>query len=286
MDRTLPCEGRNAGSIPAKTTIFVMFTFGLPGGMLFRAGSFLHMTIEKIIQELGYKYKEVKVYLAALCLGESNVADIAAKAKMPRTSVSVIIEKLRKDGLLNFYSTRFHKYWVATNPETLLGRLKEKEKSLESIMPELKTLQHSSRTGKPNVTMHAGAHEIKTIFADMIASKQNISGIVAWRDLSDVLGTEFLEDFFKTQREHFLKVRLITPESDTTRALKAGDAGHLRETRFLPGRVPLNTANLIYGNKVAIISLVSNFPTAFLIEDADVHNTMQLMFEKLWSAEI
>ena len=244
------------------------------------------MTIEKIIEELGYKYKEVKVYLAALVLGESNVADIAEKAKMPRSSVSVIIEKLRRDGLLNFYSTRVRKYWVATNPETLLGRLQAKAKSLESIMPELKTLQHSANAAKPNVKMHAGADEIKLIFNDMIACKQNISGIVAWCDLEAVLGADYLADFFKTHKEHFLKLRLLTPDNETTRKLKAGDQGNMRETRFLPGSVPLNTANLIYGKKVAIISLANSFPTAFLIEDADVHNTMQLMFEKLWNAEI
>ena len=178
------------------------------------------------------------------------------------------------------------KYWVATNPETLLGRLQAKAKSLESIMPELKTLQHSANAAKPNVKMHAGADEIKLIFNDMIACKQNISGIVAWCDLEAVLGADYLADFFKTHKEHFLKLRLLTPDNETTRKLKAGDQGNMRETRFLPGSVPLNTANLIYGKKVAIISLANSFPTAFLIEDADVHNTMQLMFEKLWNAEI
>ncbi len=244
------------------------------------------MTIEKIIEQLGYKYKEVKIYLTALCLGESNIADIAAKAKMPRTSVLVITEKLRRDGLLSYYATRVRKYWVATNPETLLARLEEKAKSLQSILPELKILQHSTIAPKPNVTMYTGKNEIRRIFDDMIETKQNISGIAAWRDLTEVLGLGFLNDFFETQVNHFLKVRLITPENEETITLKSGDSGRMRETRFLPDAVPLNSANFIYGNKVAIISLNSSFPTGVLIEDPSVHGTMEMLFEKLWRGEI
>lgn len=244
------------------------------------------MNIEKIFQELGYKYKEVKVYLAALGLGESNISDIAIKAKMPRTSVAVITEKLRKDGLLNYYRTRVRTYWVAENPETLLKRLHERANNLQSIMPELKILQRSLNAPKPSVRMYNGGHEIKLIFEDIIDSKKNISGIAAWRDLINVVGSDFIDDFFKTQIEHFLKIRLIVPENDTTKELKSKDGGKMRETRFLPSGLPLNTASFIYGNKVAIISLNNVFPTAVLIEDMDVHNTMELFFEKLWKGEI
>ena len=242
------------------------------------------MNIEKIIQQLGYKYKEVKVYLAALMLGESNVADIATKTKMPRTSVAVIVEKLRKDGLLSFYSTRVKKYWVATSPEVLLGRHQENVKSLQSIMPELKTLQHSQGGLKPSVKIYTGAEEIGMVFDDMIATRKNVSGIVAWCDLNQVLGEEFVTEFLRKQQENFLKLRLIVPENETTKKLKAADSCTARETKFLPDKIPLNTANFMYGNKLVIISFNNSHPTAFLIEDLDVHNTMALFFSKIWES--
>ena len=71
------------------------------------------MNISKIIEQFGYKPNEVKVYLAALQVVESTVSGIATKAKLPLSSAQVAIEKLHKDGLVNFYVRKHHKYWIA-----------------------------------------------------------------------------------------------------------------------------------------------------------------------------
>ena len=61
------------------------------------------MQTQKIIEQLGYTQNEAKVYIAALSLGECHVSDIAGKLKLPPSSVGVIVERLHKDGLMNFY---------------------------------------------------------------------------------------------------------------------------------------------------------------------------------------
>jgi PAS domain S-box-containing protein len=97
--------------------------------------------VQKIIEYLGYSPKEAKVYLTALGLGEAHVSDIAKKVKMPRTSTQVIINKLHKDGLMNFYVVHRYKYWVAESPDILLKNLQKKEEMMKEALPRIQALK-------------------------------------------------------------------------------------------------------------------------------------------------
>lgn len=244
----------------------------------------MNLNIQKVIEKLGYKRKEAQLYIAALVLGEAKVSDLAEKLKIPRTSAVVTIEKLHKEGLLNYYVKRFNKYWVAESPDKLVIKLQEEEANLIAALPAIKAMQPRCVAGKPTSKTYVGKDEIKQIFEDIILSKHNIRAIIAWNDLVDLFGASYIEYFIETQVGHFLKLRLMTPQSPAATALRGGDAKENRETRFLSKHTTsLNTATILYGNKVAIISLNKTLPTGFLVEDIDVHNTMAVFFEELWN---
>ena len=240
--------------------------------------------IQKVIEKLGYKKKEAEFYLAALFLGEAKISDLAQKLKIPRTSAIMIAEKLQKDGLLSYYVKRLNKYWVADKPDNLLLKLNEMEVMLKAVLPELNAIRLKTVIGKPTVKVYVGAKEIQLIFADILLTKNNFRAIVSWEDLKRILGDGYIQAFIDAQASHFLKMRLLTPENDTTIVLKERDNKESRDTRFLSKHASgLNTATFMYGNKIAIISLNETLSTGFLIEDIDVHNTMTVFFEELWS---
>lgn len=245
------------------------------------------MNLQKVIEELGYKRKEAQLYLAALLFGEAKVSELAEKLKIPRTSAIVIAEKLHKDGLLSYYEKHFHKYWVAENPEKLLLKLKKDEATLESVMPELKAMRSQTLDGKPIVKTFVGKSEIKQILDDIILTKHNFRGVIAWNDWLKLFGTDTVAELSETRVSHFLKLRLLVPISEEANLLRARDNKELRDTRFLSKHTTgLNTATFIYGKKIAIISLNEKFPTGFLIEDQDINNTMTIFFEELWSKSV
>src|SRR6185369_15991067 len=93
------------------------------------------MHLRAAIEQLGYSPHEVTVYLAALELGGSTVTEIAAKARLPRTTVNLVIRALQKRGLMNAYLQRRRKIWGAENPEKLLIALKESEAALKVVLP-------------------------------------------------------------------------------------------------------------------------------------------------------
>lgn len=242
------------------------------------------MNMQNAIEQLGYTRREAKFYLTALALGESRISDLAKKLKIPRTSALMIAEKLQKDGLLNYYVKRLNKYWVAEKPDTLMLKLRELEGTLLSVMPALKLLELKTDIHKPTVKVYVGADEIKLIFADIILTKKNFQAIIAWGDLTRIVGDKYLADFVDTQVNHFLKFRLLTPDSQAGWTLKERDNKENRETHFLSKNTKaLNSATFMYGNKIAIISLNDDHATGFLIEDIHVCNTMKVFFEELWN---
>jgi sugar-specific transcriptional regulator TrmB len=239
------------------------------------------MHIQKVIERLGYTPNEAKVYLAALSLGECHISDIAEKAKMPRSSAQVIVDKLHKDGFINFYVRKRYKYWVAENPRRLLAGLREREDEVESILPQLEALRHGEH-GKPHIEVFEGTDEIRLIYDDMLETKRSISGVIPWEDWIRLLGRGFMEDFIEKRVRHFLRIRLLTPKTATTAGLKSRDAKELRVTRYLPADISINTTILIYGPKVAIVSLNKKLPTAVVIEDQSIRDTLTVFFEQLW----
>ncbi len=239
------------------------------------------MHLRAVIEQLGYSPHEVTVYLAALGLGGSTVTEIAAEAKLPRTTVNLVIRSLQKRGLMNAYLKKQRKVWAAENPEKLMIALKESEAALKVVLPELQSLRHDTGV-KPTVRTYGGAQEIKQIMNDIIESKHHISAMLSWDDWNELLGRSYLEDFIETRYRHYLRIRLLTPKSKTAIALKEKDNQELRVTQFLPASIAITNANFIYANKVAIVSLNKKRPVGVLIEDEDIHHTMEVLFESLW----
>ena len=240
------------------------------------------MHIQKVIERLGYTPNEAKVYLTTLELGECHVSDIAGKLKLPPSSVQIIIQKLHKDGLINFYVRKRYKYWVAENPTHLLLRLKEHEDAITLVMPQLEALRHGER-GKPHVKIFEDVKEIQLLYDDMLETKQHILAIIPWDDWVRLLGREFMEDFIERRIRHFLRIKLLIPRTTLAAELQSRDDKELRETHYLPEDISINTTTLIYGKKVAIVSLNKKLPTAVLIEDSDIRETLTIFFEELWS---
>ncbi len=239
------------------------------------------MHIRSAIEQLGYSPHEVKVYLAALELGGSTATDIAEKARIPRTTVNLTINSLHRKGLLDAYLLRRRKIWTAANPERLLIRMREQEAALKTVLPELKSLQQDIGA-KPTVRTYSGAEEIRQIMNDILETKHRLFSIELWDEMIALLGKSFMEDFIEKRIQQNMHVRLLTPQTKMSVALKQKDAEELRITQFLPDSITINNSNFIYGNKVAIISLKTKHPVGILIEDKDIHHTMEVLYESLW----
>lgn len=240
---------------------------------------------QKVVEQLGYTPNEAKVYIATLQLGECHISDIAHKLKMPPSSVQIIIDKLHKNGLVNFYTKKRYKYWVAENPERLLTQLQQREAMVREAMPALSRLRKKTHEGdKPSVKIFTGRDEIKYIFDDIIDTKHHILAIIpqdAFLELFE--GTSILEEFIESRAQHFLRIRMLAPNTPTAKQLLDAASKELRDVRLLPERIAVETATFIYGDKVAFIMFNQKQPTGILIEDPGMRETKSAIFEEVWS---
>ncbi len=239
------------------------------------------MHLRTVIEQLGYSSHETSVYLASLELGPATATDIANKARLPRTTVNLVIKSLNERGLMNALLLRKRKTWVAENPEKLIIALHESEAALKTVLPELQSLRNDTGV-KPTVRAYSGVEEIKQIMGDIIQTKHHFSTIMSWDDWVATLGKPFVDDFIEMRYRHYLRIRLLTPKTKLSVSLRQHDAQEMRVTQFLPESIVINNANFIYGNKVSIISLNKKRPVGITIEDEDIHHTMTVLFESLW----
>jgi len=240
------------------------------------------MQTQKIIESLGYTASEAKVYMAALQLGECHVSDIAQKVRLPRSTTQTIVDSLHKKGLMNFYVRKRYKYWAAERPARLLDMLKEREEAIHAAIPRLDAIRHGDDF-KPHVKILEGIDEIRSVYENMLETKQPILSIIPWDEWVQLLGRGFMEDFIESRVRHFLHIRMLAPRTALTAELKARDAQELRQLRFLPEDLHIHTTTFIFGNKVVIISLNKKLPTAVLIEDPNICHTETVFFEELWN---
>ena len=240
------------------------------------------MHIQKVIEKLGYSPAEVAVYLVSLRMGEGAIADIARNVKLPRTTVQEIIEKLHERGLLNYRLVHRRRVWSAENPEKLLIQIRESEAAFVSVLPDLKAMRHPVGV-KAGVKLYHGIKEIWSIYRDMFETKHPILCMMPWDVWLGIFGEEDLQEIIQERRRRFLRIRVLTTRSKKAEILKQKDATELRSTRFFPPETKLTTATFIFGAKVALVSLNQEFPTAIIIEDQGIADTMTLSFEALWN---
>jgi hypothetical protein len=216
-------------------------------------------------------------------MGEGTIADLSEVVAMPRTTVAELLAEMNKHGLMNYYTKKNRKIWVAENPDKLMVIVKEREAGLKAVLPQLHAMKFDSGLAKPNIRCYIGAKEVQNIYDDIIESKHHIQAVVSWDDVHEFLGADFMNDFIERRYNHFLKVRLITPRTALSQKLKSRDALESRQTRFLPENVELrHVSNFMYGDKVAMISFNRKNPTGIIIQDPDIAHAQALYFESLW----
>lgn len=236
------------------------------------------MPIEQALEQWGLSPKETKIYLAGLELGAVPVQDIAKKTGIERTNVYSILEGLIHQGLFMETEKSGKKYFIAESPEKLVLRLKEREKEIENVLPELKSIYNLSPQ-KPKVRFYEGVEGVRNFIENI--RKERLS---YWHidpdpeGFVDLLGKEFSERIFKLANDLGLKRRIITTPNSW---LKNAPEGLLR-VRFLPEKVMFHTRLYILGDLVGII-LIKKEPMIVIIEDKEINEFFKFMFENIWN---
>jgi HTH-type transcriptional regulator, sugar sensing transcriptional regulator len=241
--------------------------------------------IDQVLFQIGLQETEARFYLAALELGQSTVRDIAAKAGISRTNAYDVFSRLLEQGLVTQVGGAANKTMlvVAEPPEQLIELLDARRRKLDALLPELRSL-HNSATGKPRVRFYQGQDGIKHVLNDtLLVRDKKLLGILSMRDLFEVPGREWMDDFVRRRIEAGVFLRVIRSSVKDIPNVWPQSAADLREVRFASPDFVFTMTSYICDNKVTIISSRrENF--AMTIESEEFAMMQRNLFEVLWAS--
>jgi sugar-specific transcriptional regulator TrmB len=246
------------------------------------------MEIPHILQQLGFSDKEIKVYLTLLSGGPTSVRKLAKDTGINRGSVYEALKSLQKESLAGMYQKHKKQYFLAEDPEKLVEVIEHKERSVSGLkrdlaeaLPELRSL-YAHGGAKPTVKYYEGGKGITIILNDVLHTMSAEEGDGTYR----VYSSAALRDYLYREFPNFTKERITRGLHVRVIAIGAGgDDQPLAERRWLSEKDSSPTYSIIYGKKVAFLSLGANdSPLGILVEDANVAATERLIFDRVWES--
>ena len=268
--------------------------------------------LENEIKKLGLSDKEAKVYLTVLELGQAPVAEISVHSGVVRVTVYVILEELKKKGLVSTFEKesnpdarrgrgseadargrlsdwnvgsrkrRRKTYFSVEPPERLSHlfeieerRLKENFSDLKKILPDLKEI-YESRGERPKIRFFEGDEGINSLREDILKTKTKFLYQIL---PPDIIAKNISERKFQNEKVK----KLYNIPSKSIYYNKKGkifpNKSGKTEYKFFTDK--FETEIIIYGEKTAFINTKKK-PTGIIIDDFSVSKTVKIFFETLW----
>jgi len=234
-----------------------------------------------ILQDLGLRESEIKVYLSLLRLGESNAGKIIEKTNLHNSVVHRALNRLIENGLINYIQEGKHKIYTATNPSNFLNYIDEKKKRFMNILPKLQEEQNKSNSDN-SATIYKGKRGIKEIYNKIIESKGNEYNTFGGGKIVtfDIMGELWWTNFHTKRIAKGIKSRQIFDKTLIEFGNKLNKKP-LTNIRFLSQEYEQLVETIIFGEYAAIIIFTEN-PYGLLIKDKTVVNGYKKYFEALW----
>lgn len=238
---------------------------------------------EKILKELGFSEREIKVYLALLSLGQSTVGPIATKTRIPLSKIYQTLEKLIDKGLVSFVIISKVKHFEAQDPKQILNFIKEKERLFTEIMPSLQNMKALSKD-QQIATVYEGEKAIKAMFNNILENlkKGSTYYIFALRqDYQNQNCLRFLRNLHMKIAEKPSDNRLILHNSIKKIFLK--NSGDLKNIKHKFTKQNLPPGLMIINNKVINWSWGER-PTAIEITSKQIAQQYKTFFLEAWGS--
>lgn len=243
-------------------------------------------TESKLIQALGIyglNKKQAKLYLACLGFELVTIQNLAKRSGLRRTTIYSLLEELEKIGLINIVKQKKRTYVTAQSPEVLLEDINKRREKLIKSLPYFKKIKKEPAIFNPKLIFYRGTEGFKNFWRDLLNSgeKEWLISTSGKEFLSFVSESYIVNRIIKEKKRRGIRSRQIITDSHYARGIVKKDKDENRESRIVDPKFPLPAIEIIYGNKVAIIS--SSFENLLVVIDSgEVAKTHRSYFEMIW----
>lgn len=237
---------------------------------------------EKQLKELGLTDNEVRIYLLLLKQGMMNPSEISQKLGLHRGYIYDALERMQEKEVVNSILKANKKHYQATSPENIVELLRLKLENFQKIVPDLKKIMEITKEDT-KVELHKGRRVYRTLLKDMMAAKKIREEALLIGVDEDTLINE-VEPIYLKQYLNYIKIKNIKERIIIKKGSRRLKYKNL-EYRELDEKYIGKTAQIIYGNKVAIFILGIPY-YLIVIENKEVVDTYRRQFELLWKISI
>ena len=161
--------------------------------------------------------KEAEVYLALLELGSAKVSDVSKPSSINRSSAYVVLETLKKRGLVGISNDKNIKRYIAASPEVLLHTAStsvQKQENIktdiESALPELKALSRNTKS-RPVVQVFEGKEGLINCFEDSLKCENKLMRVTSAPANIGKIVYDYMPIFIKKKSKAWHKNARHTP---------------------------------------------------------------------------
>ena len=221
--------------------------------------------------------KETELYLASLKAGKATANTLSELTGIRRSTVYEVIESLKRKGIMASFKKDKKYYFSAAKPKALIYLLREKERNIKNILPELEKFSASTIIRQ------------EAEFLEVISSiKQEVLNMLNHKEIlvygASAIGDEFFGSFTANfaRKRIANRVKMCAIIGKTIPAhMRDSDVKSLTFIRTLDLFENHKTAYFIYGDVFLTISLGGEL-AAIKIKSKNITNSQRQIFEELW----
>lgn len=241
----------------------------------------------KPLERIGLTKSEIKVYLALLKLGQTTAGHIVDEARVTRSKIYDILERLKNKGLVSHITKESTKYFSAANPNNIMEYLNQKEEeiknekdSIKEILPEL-LLQQTLAKEKKIAEIFIGIKGMQNAFNVLVNEFDPNETYYAFgagtgENIKQI--QIFFSKLHLKRIEKKVKSKIIFNES--SRGLfQSQEKSKLVEVKYLIHSTP--TAINIYKD-YTIMAILNKEPITFLIKNNETADSFKEYFKVMW----
>ena len=236
--------------------------------------------VVRLLEQYGFSENEAAVYVFLLGSFEPTAFEVSKATDIPRTTVYVTLESLKKQGFVSQTRRNNIARFSAESTNRLMQLLKQKEEVVNELMPYIRALA-SRHVDAPTAKLFIGLEGVRAGLDDIIETlkSRKIREIHATSqpELMEYL-PKYFPRFLQAREELGVFTKLILPYA----ARAYLPANELREVRILPEGFPFDCSVTIYADKCAFFSARESDSYCVIIESISITDMVRQFFLFTW----
>ena len=242
--------------------------------------------MNKAIQQLiglGLSEKQARVYLALVQIGRGTAYAVAKNAGVKRPTVYVLLDELRKKGLVKKIPHAKNQVFIAKDMGEFLAEFEEKLYQAKHTLPNL--LSKSSKT-EIKAHMFEGEYELQSALEYRRSELKNSEMLAFYGSPQD--NKKIPDIYYKHAKALELqntKTKVIVPDVSSLKKFRALEKDFNQEALYLPKEEYSPRVSVEIGKEFSKIFLHTE-SQALVIESKEFSDFMKQIFNIIWEEKV